>query len=154
MGLTCFVSHNANEEERVFVYRLQTLATSSGIRVMLPHRIGPIVSDETRSRIAVADLFIAILTATRGAHVHHEIGIALALNKPIVAIYRKGARPQTIGGIHWISYDPLKGFASVEQQVMRVLQDKLTEKESRQGALVAILGLTLLALLTQQSSKK
>ena len=154
MSLSCFISHNASEEERVFVYRLQTLATSSGMKVMLPHRVGRLLSDETRSRIERADLVIAFLTASRATQVHQELGFAQALGKPILAIKRKGAKPPVTKGIRWIEYDERRGLATIESKVLDVLHEKLSDKQAQQGAVVAILGITLLALLSQQTAKK
>lgn len=154
MSLTCFISHNADESERVFVFRLQTLATSSGITVLLPHRAGRILTMETRDRIAAADVFIAFLTASRLTQVHQELSVAQTLRKPIIAIYRKGSAPRGDADVHWIEYDPAKGLAPVEQAILAHLKQQLSAKQSRQVALVAVLGIALLAMLTNQSSSK
>lgn len=155
MSLTCFVSHSTNNEERVFVYRLQTLASASDIRVLLPDRTGKLVTESTRARIRAADLVIAFLISSRSTHVSQELGVALALDKPILAVLRKGARKPAIRKISWIDYDPAKGFAEVEQKILSALRTQsVTKGESQSAALVTILGLALLALLANQSSKR
>lgn len=151
MSLSCFISYNATEEERVFVYRLQTLATSSGIKVMLPHRVGKGPGRETRARIAACDLMIAFLTARQTTHVRDELKLAVALKKPVLAIQRKGSARPAVPSIHWIEYDEKRGIAATESQILEVLRDKLSKKQAQQGAVVAVLGIALLAMLMQEA---
>ena len=154
MSQTCFISHNASDDERVFVFRLQTLASSSGIKVLLPHRMGKVITAETQARIEQAGLVIAFLTESRATQVNQELGFALAMRKPIVAIHRRGTKRPATKGIRWIEYDQRRGLGPVEDEVAKVLDEHLSQKNAEQGALVAVLGIALLALLAQGSAKK
>ena len=153
MGYTCFISYNTRPEERVVVYRLQTLASASGITVLLPLREGHGLTAETKRRIRDADSVIAFLTSNVTAAVREELAYAQAQNKLIVPIADHGAKVSHLGDAHWIKYDPRTDTpGTVEKQGLEFLEGKKQSKDNQQAALLAVLAIGLLALLTSEKS--
>jgi hypothetical protein len=153
MPYTCFVSYNTRRNEEVFAYRLQTLAGASGLRVLLPLRRGTGLSEETRQRIADADTVIAFTTTSAAGSVRAELDHARELDKPVIAIHRRGARAPRIEGVEWIEYDERDlEFGEVEKQVIAALHQRKRSPEGQNALLITVLGLGLLALLA--SGKK
>ncbi len=148
MGYTSFISYNTSQDEQVVVYRLQTLASASGITVLLPQRNGSLLSNETKQRIDLADSVIAFLTSNLSTQVKQELAYAEGRNKLIVPIYEKGASIRGLKNLEWIEYDPKNDTpGSVEKEVLQFLKDRKKEKNNREVALLVVLGIGLLALL-------
>ena len=149
MAYTAFISYNTSPEEQVFVYRLQTLASASGINVLLPQRDGRVLSDETRQRINLADSVIVFLTSNLTSQVREELAYAQGRDKLIIPIYEKGARLSSLKGkFAWIEYDPERDTpGAVERKVLKLLEEKKKKKANLAAALLAVLGIGLLALL-------
>jgi len=152
MAYTAFISYNTSPEEQVFVYRLQTLASASGINVLLPQRDGSVLSDETRQRINLADSVIVFLTSSLTPQVREELAYAQGRDKLIIPIYEKGAKISPLREkFDWIEYDRRKDTpGAVEQKVLKLLKEKKKTKEGLSAALLAVLGIGLLALLTSK----
>jgi len=150
MAYTAFISYNTSPEEQVFVYRLQTLASASGINVLLPQRDGSVLSNETKQRINLADSVIVFLTSGLSPQVREELAYAQGRDKLIIPIYERGARISPLKEkFDWIEYDPRKDTpGAVEQKVLKLLKEKKKTKENLSAALLAVLGIGLLALLT------
>lgn len=152
MPYTSFISHNIAPDEQVIVYRLQTLASASGINVLLPQRNGNLITDETKHRIDLAESVIVFLTSRLTPHVQQELAYAEGRGKLIIPIYEKGARISKLKDKYqWIEYDPKRDTpGTVEQRVLQLLRDKKKMKEDSQAALLIVLGIGLLALLASK----
>ena len=151
MPYTVFVSYDTSPEEQVFVYRLQTLASVSGISVLLPQRNGQIITNETKIRIDSADVVIAFLTSKLTANVREELSYAQGKEKLIIPIYEKGVRIQPLKNFHWFEYDPRSDTpGTIEQEVLKFLQTKKKEKQNKNAVILVGLGLALLALIASK----
>ena len=150
MAYTAFISYNTSPDEEVFVYRLQTLAGDSDIRVVLPQRNGSILSDETKRRIQGADCVLAFLTAKLSAQVREELAFAQGREILIVPIYERGVKLQTLKNkYNWIQYNPsVDTPGTVEKHVLDLLRKLKKEKDNRDVVLLALLGIGLLALMS------
>lgn len=153
MPYTCFISHNTHPGERVVVYRLQTLASASGISVLLPNREGRGLSEETKHRIGVADSVLAFLTANLTAAVREELAYAQGLGKLIIPVVERGVKVTGLSDLEWIEFDPLRHTSgSIEGKVLDFLKARKAQKENQQAALLALLGVGLIALLASKKS--
>jgi hypothetical protein len=149
MSYRAFISYNTSPEEQVVIYRLQTLASVSGITVLLPQRNGKMITGETKYRIDIADSVIALLTSNLTTPVREELAYAQEKGKLIIPIYEKGAKLSSWKSkFDWIEYDPQRDTpGDIEKRVFNLLRGKKKTKENQQAALLALLGVGLLALL-------
>ncbi len=153
MAYTCFISHNTHPDERVVVYRLQTLAAASGISILLPSREGRLLTSETKQRIERADSVLVFLTSNLTASVREELAYAQALKKLIIPILERGVKVSGLKDLGWIEYDPDRETpGDVERKVIGLLRGRRQEKENGAVALIALLGIGLLALLATKKS--
>lgn len=153
MPLICFLSYSTSQRERVFAYRLQTLAGASDIEVLLPVREGHDAKSETRNRIRRSDVVLAFFS-TSGAAARDEVHFAQELGKPVLALVPKNRRRPAIRGIRWIEYDPADlRLAGVEKQVLDELRNMGAKKDRSTALLLVLLGLGLLALLAPRKGR-
>ncbi|MFN0157091.1 MAG: TIR domain-containing protein [Bacteroidota bacterium] len=155
MAYTAFISYNTSPDEQVLVYRLQTLASTSDITVLLPQRNGQALSNETKLRIDKADSVIVFLTSKLSPQVREELAYAQGRNKLVIPIFEKGVRlPVTVQGYDWIEYDPHRDTpGTIEQKVLELLRGKRKSKSDRDALLLTVLGIGLLALIASASEK-
>src|SRR5260370_35078619 len=102
MPLKVFLSHSTDPEENAIVWRLQTLAASSGIQVFVPQRSGsrlpsgrknvPVLADDARLAIDQSDYILALITVSTGPAVEKELNYALGKGKVIIPIVEKSVR--------------------------------------------------------------
>jgi hypothetical protein len=80
MAFKVFLSYGAGADEQVAAWRLQTLATSYGMHVSVPHRngAGKVVGEKVRRAIDQSDCFLAIITGNLGPSVAGELNYALS----------------------------------------------------------------------------
>lgn len=153
MPLICFLSYSTSPRERVFAYRLQTLAGASDIEVLLPDRHAPGLTDETRRRIRRADVVLAFF-ATSSAAAREEVAYAQELDKPILALVPSGRRRPAVRGVRWIEYarEDVR-FAKVEKRVLEELKSFMKPGDQSTALLLVLLGLGLLALLAPRKGR-
>ena len=102
MPFKVFLSYGTDPDSRVTALRLQTLGTSYGIDVLVPHRNGAhssLVTNKTalaeiQSAIDGSDCVIAIVTRQSGQQVEKELNYALQKHKVILPIVQPGAVSQ------------------------------------------------------------
>jgi TIR domain len=155
MAFKVFLSYGTDPDEQVAAWRLQTLATSYGMHVSVPHRngSGKAVANQVRKNIDQSDCVLAIITGNIGPAVAQELNYALAKGKLIVPVVRQGINvPPALKGLRLFQFSPWN-TGEAEAEVVKFLHDQKYGKEKQQtiGALVAIgLGLFLLAALSNK----
>jgi hypothetical protein len=154
MAFKVFLSYGTDADEQVAAWRLQTLATSYGMHVSVPHRNGhgKAIASQVRRNIDQSDCVLAIITSNIGPAVEEELNHALAKRKIIIPIVWQGIDvPPALRGLRVFPLTPWN-TAEVEAEVFKFLQQQKYTKEKQQtiGALVAIgLGLIVLAALSK-----
>jgi nucleoside 2-deoxyribosyltransferase len=150
MAFKVFLSYGTGADEQVAAWRLQTLATSYGMHVSVPHRngSGKAVTSQVRRGIDQSDCVLAIITSNIGPAVAEELNYALTRGKLIVPIVKQGLTlPPALRNLRVFQLSPWN-TGEIEADVLKFLQEQKFGKEKQQamGALVAIgLGLFLLA---------
>jgi hypothetical protein len=152
MPFRVFLSYGADPGEQVAAWRLQTLATSYGMHVSVPHRNGS-GEGQVRRSIAQSDCVLAIITGKIGPAVADELNYALSRRKVIVPIVRQGlSLPPALGELRVFRLSA-RNTGEVEAEVLKFLEEQKYNKEKQQtiGALVMIgLGLFLAAALSKK----
>ena len=154
MPFKVFLSYGTDPDEQVAAWRLQTLATSYGMNVSVPHRNGggKAVAIQARRNIDQSDCVLAIINGNIGPAVAEELNYALSKGKVIVPVVRQGINiPPALSRLHLFQFSPWN-TGEVEAEVVKFLHEQKYGKEKQQavGALVAIgLGLFLLAALAK-----
>ncbi len=162
MAFEVFLSYRNGPEEQLVVWRLQTLAASYGINVLVPPRNGSQggpsrgkqLSQDVRRKIDEADCVLAILNGIPGAAVQAELMYALTRHKTVIPILRAGLDQSGFLSrlprvFRFSPQDP----GNVEAEVIEFLKQQEFKKESRQavGALVMVgLGLFLMSALSEK----
>lgn len=147
MPLICFLSYSTTERERVFAYRLQTLAGASDIELLLPERQRPGLTEETRHRIRRSDVVIAFFS-TSSAAARQEVEYAQELGKPILALIPSGRKRPALKDVRWIEYEREDvRFSKVEARVLEELRSFRKSGDQSTALLLVLLGLGLLALM-------
>jgi hypothetical protein len=155
MAFKVFLSYGTDADEQVAAWRLQTLATSYGMHVAVPHRNGKgkTVTAQVHRAIGEADCILAIITGNIGPAVAEELNYALSKGKLIVPLVKQGiALPPVLQKVRVFQFSPWN-TGQVENDVVSFLQEQQLGKTKQQtiGALVAIgLGLFLLAALSSK----
>lgn len=155
MAFKIFLSYGTDPGEQIAAWRLQTLATSYGMHVSVPHRngAGKAVAAPVRRAIEESDCVLAIITGNIGPAVAGELSYALSKGKTVVPIVRQGITvPDALVKLRLFQFSPLNS-GQVEAEVLEFLKRQKLSKEKQQtiGALVAIgLGLFLLAALSNK----
>jgi len=155
MAFKVFLSYGTDADEQVTAWRLQTLATSYGMHVSVPHRNGAekAAANQVHRNIDQSDCVLAILTGNIGPAVAEELNYALSKGKVIVPVVRQGITvPPALKGLRLFQFSPWN-TGQVETDVVKFLKEQQLGKEKQQtiGALVAIgLGLFLLAALSNK----
>lgn len=161
MAFKVFLSYSTDPDEQVIVWRLQTLATASGIHVYVPQRhfprVKPMPSDEVKSAIDESNCVLALITTNTSAEVENELSYALASHKLVIPIVENTVRlnPELLAkfprGVFSFSRHQVPG--RIENDVVMFLKQEKLSKENQNlvGALVAVgLGLLLLVALTKE----
>jgi len=149
MRFNVFISSSMRDIE--IIRDLKATFERYGITVVLPSEIisaAPIYQS-IREQIQASDCFLVIIGegGERSNAVNFELGIAVALNKPIVPIVEKDAiLPSELRNMRYIVIDKNEPRISYERAAQYLSQLKL-EKEQRNsiGGLI-MLGLGLLLL--------
>jgi hypothetical protein len=155
MAFKVFLSYGAGADEQVAAWRLQTLGTSYGMHVSVPHRngAGKAAVNQVHRNIDQSDCVLAILTGNIGPAVAEELNYALSKGKVIVPVVRQGVTvPSALKSLRLFEFSR-RNTVEVEAEVVKFLHDQKLGKEKQQaiGALVAIgLGLFLLAALSEK----
>lgn len=165
MPFKVFLSYSTDPEESAIVWRLQTLAASHGLQMFVPQRAGvkvpssrrnaPVLSEDVRAAIDVADCILAIITSRTGPAVEKELNYALGQRKLIIPIVEQGVHePSFLSRFARVfTFSRLNGDPGrLESEVLEFLRQQKLNKENRQavGALVAIgTGLLLLSALAK-----
>jgi hypothetical protein len=155
MAFKVFLSYGTDADEQVAAWRLQTLATSYGMHVSVPHRngAGKTAANQVHRNIDQSDCVLAILTGNIGPAVANELNYALSKGKVIVPVVRQGVTvPPALKALRLFEFSPWN-TGEVEAEVVTFLHEQKLGKEKQQaiGALVAIgLGLFLLAALSNK----
>src|SRR5438270_12482097 len=87
-----FLSYNTTPDEMVVVWRLQTLAAASGLRLDVPNPIQRSDWPSVTQMINAADSVIAFLTkqVIKAPQVIKETNYALSLGQPVIPIVEQG----------------------------------------------------------------
>ncbi|MFI5251448.1 MAG: TIR domain-containing protein [Bacteroidota bacterium] len=149
MAYTSFISYNTTQDEQVVVYRLQAIASTSGITILLPQRNGTHLTPETKHRIDSADSVIAFLTSRLTPHVREELAYAEEKKKLIIPIYEKGTKLSSLKDKYeWIEFDPYRDNPGIiEQEVLELLKRKRKSKENRDALILVGIALGLFVLI-------
>jgi hypothetical protein len=155
MAFKVFLTYGAGPGEQVTAWRLQTLATSQGLHVTVPHHNGSGESTQAQVHRAISqsDCVLAIITNDIGPAVADELNYALAIKKPIIPLVWEGVYiPPALEGLQVLEFNPWN-TGVIEQQVIDLPQQRKFDKEKQQtiAGLVAIgLGLVLIAAVAKK----
>ncbi|SRR6266849_3987559 len=166
MALKVFLTYSTDPEEHAIVWRLQTLAATSGVQVFVPQRTGirppagrknvPLLAEEVRVAIDHSDYVLALITTSTGPAVEKELNYALGKGKVIIPIVEEAVENHSfLEKFHPVfRFSRLEGNPGrVEAEVVQFLKQQGRNKETRQalGALVAIgMGLLFLSSLAKE----
>jgi len=148
MSFAVFLSHSAGDQS--LVGDLREVAKRIGCDLYVytdDPQAGRNLADKVKERIEASDVVIVLLTnlsASSGA-VQQEVGLALALNKPIIPVKAKGLNHRTLGFLldrEWIELDPAD-----QAGALAGIQHSLARYKSIVDAQVVILVLLLTAIL-------
>lgn len=161
MAFKVFLSYSTDPDKQVIVWRLQTLATASGIHVYVPQRHFPRVntklSDEVKRAIDESNCVLALITTSTTGEVENELNYAWERNRLVIPIVESAVRlnPELLAkfprGV--FSFSRLQVPGKIENDVVTFLKNEKLSKENQNlvGALVAVgLGLLLLVALTKE----
>jgi|SRR5437588_912996 len=140
-----FLSYNTTPDEMVVVWRLQTLAAASGLRLDVPNPIQRSDWATVTQMINAADSVIAFLTkqVIKAPQVIKETNYALSLGKPVIPIVEQGASLELIksisqrSGIYFV-LDPGRP-GEMERHLAEYLRKQKYDKDTR-NALLALAG--------------
>ena len=140
-----FLSYNTTPDEMVVVWRLQTLAAASGLRLDVPNPIQRSDWATVTQMINAADSVIAFLTkhGIKAPQVINELNYALSFKKPVIPIIERGAPAELIAslsqlsGIHFV-LDPSRP-GEMERALAEYLKKQKYDKDTR-NALLALAG--------------
>ena len=153
-----FLSYSMNAEEMVVAWRLQTLASASGVHLDVP---GPEIRsnwDAVAERIRTSDSIIALLTRRATKQVKREIEYAASLQKHVIPIVERGALDPALkrildaSGATIFELDPANP-GKMEQDLATFLQGRKYSKTARNVVLAlagTLVGLLLLQELAEQ----
>jgi TIR domain len=154
MAFKVFLSYGSDPNEQIIAWRLQTLATASGIHVSVSQRNGlpsgsqkGLPPQKVRRDIDGCDYVLAIITGGAGPDMEAELNCALRRGKPTIPLLLQGIpQPAFLNGFHVFVFSRTNPGAA-EIQILDFLRQQKVSKERLQaiGALVGI-GLGLLAL--------
>ncbi|MGC2239066.1 MAG: toll/interleukin-1 receptor domain-containing protein [Pyrinomonadaceae bacterium] len=141
-----FLIHNTSSDEMVIVWRLQTLAATSGIQLDVPNNVQRANSLLIYQMIDEADAVIVLLTksALKSKYITSEINYAISKNRTIIPIFVKGVASPPISllvgqsGSPVFVFDPQKPW-EMESELSKFLLRKVGDKNTR-NALLAIAG--------------
>ena len=141
-----FLIHHTSPDEMVIVWRLQTLAATSGIQLDVPNNVQRSNSTLIAKMIDEADAVIVLLTksALRSKYITSEINHAILRKKTIIPIFVKGIASSSINvlvgqsGSPVFVFDPQKPW-EMESELSKFLLKKVGDKNTR-NALLAIAG--------------
>jgi hypothetical protein len=155
MAFKVFLTYGSGPDEQLTAWRLQTLATSQGLHVTVPHRNGgrESTASQVHRAIAQCDCVLAIVTGNIGSAVAEELNYALAIKKPIIPLIWEGVYvPPAMQGLPILRFSPWN-TGEIEAKVIDLLQQRKFDKEKQQtiAGLVAIgLGLVLIAAVAKK----
>src|SRR3954469_15279938 len=90
-----FLSYNT-PDEMVVIWRLQTLASASGIHLDVPSSVQRSDWTTVTRMIDAADSVIAFLTSRETVQVKQELSYALTKGKPVIPIVEQGTPTKSI----------------------------------------------------------
>jgi hypothetical protein len=152
-----FLSYNTTPDEMVVVWRLQTLAAASGLRLDVPNPIQRSDWATIAQMIDAADSVIVFLTNRATAQVKKELTHALSLNKPVIPIVEKGTSTRLIETLlqrtetKVFYLDPSSPW-KMENELKNFLQKEQFDKDTR-NAIFALAGTFVGLLLLQKLSE-
>jgi hypothetical protein len=160
MAFKVFISYGSNPTEQITAWRLQTLATASGMHVSVSQRNGlPSViltglpPEEVRRDIDKCDCVLAIITGEPGPTMEAELNYALRQKKPTIPLLLEGIpQPAFLIGSQVFEFSPSNPGVA-EMHIVEFLEQQRISKERQQaiGALVGIgLGLLTLAAISEK----
>lgn len=149
-----FLSYNTTPDEMVVVWRLQTLAAASGLRLDVPNPTQRADFVTVTQMIDAADAVIVFLTSRATPQVKKELTYALDLNKPVIPIVEKGTSTRLIetllqrSGTKVFYLDPASPW-KMENELKNFLQKEQFDKDTR-NAIFALAGTFVGLLLLQK----
>jgi hypothetical protein len=154
-----FLSYNTTSDEMVIVWRLQTLASASGLKLIVPNPSQRSDWITVRQMIDDSDSVIALLTkrATKSKQVNQEIEYAIAAKRRIIPIIERGVTAPAIksslnqAGIRLFELNPSRPW-EMESSLFEFLQQEVKDKETRQ-AIQALAGTFVGLFLLDQLSR-
>lgn len=156
MPFKVFLICGTDPSEQVAAWRLQTLATSYGMHVMVPNRNGPMMgglTDRVRRAIDQSDCVLAIITEKIGPAVAGELNYALSKGKLIVPVVRVGVTvPPALKALRMFQFSPWNS-GQTEAEIVEFLKQQELGKKNLQSLAVFILaglGVFLMAALSEK----
>ena len=143
MAYRVFLSYNT-PDEMVVIWRLQTLAAASGIRLDVPNSMQRSDWTAVTQMIDDADSVIAFLTQRETTQVKAELTYALSKNKPVIPIVEQGTPTESIEALLTKSHIPVFRLdpdqpGKMETQLAEFLKKEKYGKDAR-NAILAIAG--------------
>jgi len=155
VALTVFVSHSTQDQD--IVGKLDNVIRAEGAIPGVAEFIispGKFIEEKLRELISKSDIVLAVLTkgGTRSEWVNWELGVAAALDKPIVPLLEEGADiPSYLAGREYIRFARLTiedAFESLAEFIRRlVLRKEQIEFAIVVIAIIAIVAIILLVIL-------
>lgn len=138
-----FLSYNSPDEMTV-VWRLQTLAAASGLRLDVLNERQRSDAAKVTQTINNADSVIAFLTREPTQQVKKELAYALKRNKPVIPIVEAGTTTNQINSLLKHSGIPVFEMdrynpGAMENQLAKYLAKQKYDKETK-NALLALAG--------------
>jgi nucleoside 2-deoxyribosyltransferase len=152
VALTVFVSHSTQDQD--IVGKLDNVIKAEGAIPGVAEFIispGKFVEEKLRELISKSDVVVAVLTkgGTRSEWVNWELGVAAALEKPIVPLLEEGADiPSYLVGREYIRFAKLTmedAFDSLAEFIRRLVARK--EQIELAILLIAIIAIVAIILL-------
>lgn len=138
-----YLVHNTPANEMVIVWRLQTLASASGLHLDVPNESQRQNHSLISQMIDEADAVIVLISksALKSPFVTAEINLAKTKGKTIIPIFVKGIAPQSIqalSGNDSFVFDPQQPW-KMESELSDFLTKQVADKNAR-NAILAIAG--------------
>jgi len=150
VALTVFVSHSTQDQD--IVGKLDNVIKAEGAIPGVAEFVispGKFVEEKLRELISRSDVVLAVLTkgGTRSEWVNWELGVAAALEKPIVPLLEEGADiPSYLAGREYIRFARLTiedAFDSLAEFIRRLV----ARKEQIELAIVVIAIIAIVAII-------
>jgi len=162
MALTVFLSHSMQDQD--VVSKVNDVIMAEGAVSRIAEFIvspGTFVEEKLREMISKSDIVVAVLTkgGLRSDWVNWELGVAAALDKPIVPLLEEGADiPSYLEGREYIRFARLTiedAFESLAEFIRKLaIKKEQIELAILIIAIVAVVAIILLAIFAMASEVK